>query len=540
MTPNDGAPMIRSLRTSPNKIKPLIIKFTCASYLLFFVVSAVHSLALGGPTWDELLDFEGVNGAFWHAINYLKGLNPDPSTITYDLENYGNATRWLTYLVWRLLNVFPWEASDNISREALVVSSSYFGINHVTAICYGFLGVVLTGLLAKQLADTKAALFSALLLGLLPIWLGNTWMNSKDIPFAAAYIAYTLSFTVYLTNKRSQLPLLARLSRVIRITSIALLTGSRIGSLSFLIPSEIFFLLIKRRSYLKSNFPELLGGLLFGFILTPQAWGDPVGYPFTTIKFFSHMAPSVDRMNLVAYITKQLADTVPAVLLLGIVFTLLYYLAHKKIRIRRAYMPLFLQLSIAPILLLVSSKSTYDSLRHLLFVYPPLCIIAGIGYSKLTTDFKRNLPQACVVLIATLLAILLVVDNLSLSPYQYTYRSELSHLISSSPSRDYWAFSAKETFVSCFKDDQCKRQLSSVPFALTKSTWNKDLMKAFLEQLIPARNLFEEEQKDGPYLRFATSHDKDNNCIALVSTSRRLPLRGRPHSGISRIERCEK
>lgn len=87
-------------------------------------------------------------------------------------------------------------------------------------------------------------------------------------------------------------------------------------------------------------------------------------------------------------------------------------------------MPLLLQLSIAPILLVVSSKSTYDSLRYLLFAYPPLCIIAGIGSSKLTTDLKRNLLRISVVLIATLLTTLLVVDNLSLSPYQYTYRSE--------------------------------------------------------------------------------------------------------------------
>ena len=518
--------------------KHSIIKLSCIAYLLLFVLSAIHSLLLGGPTWDELLDFEGVNGAFWHAINYLKGLNPDPSGITYDLENYGNATRWPTYLIWRLLNVFPWEASENISREALIVSSSYFGINHITSIGYGFLGVALTGLLAQQLAGSKAALFSGLLLGLLPTWLGNTWMNSKDIPFAAAYIAYTLSFTVYLTNKRSQLPLLACLSSLLRIASIALLAGSRIGSLAFLLPSEIVFLFIKKRSYLRANLPELAGALILAFFLTPQAWGDPFGYPFKTIQFFSHMAPSVHRMDLVAYISKQLIYSLPAVLLMGIVISLLYYILDKSHALRRAYIPLLLQLCIAPILLLVTSKSTYDSLRHLLFIYPPLCIIGGIGYSTLSANFKKNLLQASVVLVAILLAILLVIDNLSLSPYQYIYRSELSHLIPDNPSRDYWGFSTKETFVSCFKDDSCKRQLKSVSFSLTKSTWNKDLMKAFLEQLIPPSNLVEEEQNVGPYLRFSTSHDKDHNCDVLVSTTRHMYFRGLPNVSISRIEKC--
>lgn len=155
-------------------------------------------------------------------------------------------------------------------------------------------------------------------------------MNSKDIPFAVAYMAYTLLLTIYPTNYRSQLPFLARLSRAIRITPIALLTGSRIGSLAFLIPSEIIFLFVKRRSCLKAKFLELVGGLLLGFALTPQAWGDPFGYPFTTIKFFSHMVPTGDRMDLVAYITKERFYTAPAVLLLGIIIDLLYYSAHAK------------------------------------------------------------------------------------------------------------------------------------------------------------------------------------------------------------------
>ena len=76
---------------------------------IVFFLFAIPAFMLGGVTWDEIFDFEGVNGAFWHGINTVKGLKPDLSTITFDLEYFGNATRWPTYFTWRFLGTTPWE-----------------------------------------------------------------------------------------------------------------------------------------------------------------------------------------------------------------------------------------------------------------------------------------------------------------------------------------------------------------------------------------------------------------------------------------------
>ena len=165
-----------------------------------FMLLAVPAFMLGGVTWDELFDFEGVNGAFWHGINTIKGLNPDLSTITFDLEYFGNATRWPTYFFWRLLATTPWESFSGLSRTATILSGSYVGLNHLNAAIFGFLGIALVSLIGGQLGGRRLALLSAIFMALLPTWLGHSWMNSKDIPFATSYLTYTYGSVLLLAR----------------------------------------------------------------------------------------------------------------------------------------------------------------------------------------------------------------------------------------------------------------------------------------------------------------------------------------------------
>ena len=118
---------------------------------LIWILLALHSLSTGGVTWDEMFDFEGVNGAFWHGINWLKGAHPDLHTITFDLEWFGNATRWPTYLLWRLLMTLPWEQITSLSRNQIVLGSGYVGLNHLNAMVFALAGIGLSTALAWRL-----------------------------------------------------------------------------------------------------------------------------------------------------------------------------------------------------------------------------------------------------------------------------------------------------------------------------------------------------------------------------------------------------
>ena len=127
---------------------------------LTWTVLALYSLAVGGVTWDEMLDFEGVNGAFWHGLNWLKGAHPDVTTITFDLEWFGNATRWPTYLLWRTLMLLPWERITTLSRTQILLLSSYFSLNHLNAMVFalGGIGVTAAATTARRLTSPRDAL----------------------------------------------------------------------------------------------------------------------------------------------------------------------------------------------------------------------------------------------------------------------------------------------------------------------------------------------------------------------------------------------
>ncbi|MFM8606014.1 MAG: hypothetical protein ACKOBY_10930 [Cyanobium sp.] len=234
---------------------------------LVWLLLAVHSLSVGGVTWDELFDFEGVNGAFWHGINWLKGTRPELSSITFDLEWYGNATRWPTYLLWRLLMSEPWERITSLSRAQIVLGSSYVALNHLNAMVFALLGIGLTGVLGTRLGGRRVGLLAAGLLLLLPAWLGHGWINSKDIPMAASYLLYTLGSTLLLRGDRGGGPL--------RVVGIGLMTGSRVSSLAFIAIGEAVLSVWLGRQAPRRWLGSLGGGLLMGFLLTPQAWGIP-------------------------------------------------------------------------------------------------------------------------------------------------------------------------------------------------------------------------------------------------------------------------
>ena len=290
--------------------RPSLIAGALVAVGLAWSLLAALSLQLGGVTWDEMFDFEGVNGAFWHGVNWLKGANPDLATITFDLEWFGNATRWPTYLLWRLLMIVPWEQVATLSRTQVVLLSGYFSLNHLNAMAFALAGIGLTAALAWRLGGRRAGVVAGGLLLLLPTWMGHGWMNSKDIPMATSYLLYTLGTTLLLRRERG--------GAALRVMGIALMAGSRVSSLAFIAVGEALLLAWEGRRRPKRWLGSLAGGLLLGWLLTPQAWGDPFGYPRQAMAFISTRQGAGDGLATLRYLAANLLDLLPSPLLLGL------------------------------------------------------------------------------------------------------------------------------------------------------------------------------------------------------------------------------
>jgi hypothetical protein len=464
---------------------------------LVWSLLALQSLWLGGVTWDEMLDFEGVNGAFWHGLNWLKGARPDLTTITFDLEWFGNATRWPTYLLWRALMIVPWEKITTLSRTQILLLSSYFSLNHLNAMLFALGGIGLTGTLAAQLGGRRAGLLAGGLLLLLPTWLGHGWMNSKDIPMATSYLLYTLGTTLMLRQRRG--------SATLRLVGIGLMGGSRVSSLTFLAISEGLLLAREGRRSWRPWLGSLGGGLLLGFLLTPQAWGDPLGYPLAAMRFISERQGAGDSPGALRYVASNLFDLLPSPLLLGLALLLGCAIAG----FRRAAdarpgrglppvplaLPTLLQLLIPPTLLILGGKSLYNELRHLLMMQPPLCVLGGLGYARGLQALREGEGRAARRLIRALLALagvataVLLLEVLLLGPYQYTYRSDVARLVAgrgTPPLRqDYWGFSGRETLSRCLRQSACATPFAARPLKVDGWSFNPDLINASADLLRP-------------------------------------------------------
>jgi hypothetical protein len=446
---------------------------------------ALHSLSVGGVTWDEMFDFEGVNGAFWHGVNWLKGARPDLSTITFDLEYFGNATRWPTYLLWRLQMLLPWERITTLSRTQIVLLSNYFSLNHLNAMVFALGGIGLTAGLASRLGGRRAGIFAGALLLTLPTWMGHGWMNSKDIPMATSYLLYTLGTTMLLRQERGGVAL--------RVLGLGLMAGSRVSSLVFIAISEGPLLALAGRRAPGKWLGSVAAGLLLGFLLTPQAWGDPLGYPVEAMRFISQRQGTGDSLGVARYLATQLWDLLPSPLPLGL--ALLALTSWRRPR-GLVVVPTLLQLLIPQVLLILGGKSLYNELRHLLMIQPPLCVLAGLGYARGLAVLEggpgplvpRPLIRALMALgaVATLV---LVVESLLLSPYQYAYRSDLARLLQGNQAptlrSDYWGYSGRETLTRCLKQAACAEALERRPLKVIDQSLNPELIEASANLLRP-------------------------------------------------------
>ena len=89
----------------------------------------------------------------------------------------------------------------------------------------------------------------------------------------------------------------------------------------------------------------------------------------------------------------------------------------------------------------------YGGWRHMMFVFPSFAVMAGIGFSILSDQFKKNSMKLLSTLGVLLLFILPVRHTIANHPYEYVYYNELAGGVneaSKSYETDYYQHSVKE------------------------------------------------------------------------------------------------
>ncbi len=341
-----------------------------------------------------------------------------------------------------------------------------YDMRHLLNSLVGFLMIFFTGLLARELTGSwRMAFFAILFMALSPRIFGHSMNNPKDIPFAAAY-AFTL---LYLIRFIKQLPRPGSKTVVMLTIGIAAAINVRVGGILLIAYFGLFvgiaYLLQPELRKLLSS-PGKVGrivligvlvavlGYFGGMLCWPYAQQAPLTNPFKALSEMSNFSTSI-RMLFEGehlwsdelpwyYIPKWVAISAPLFALLGLLFFVGFFIIRFK---KEDLLPLaFVAFTaIFPVAYAIYKESSlYDGMRHFLFIFPVLIVLAVWGWDQLIRLPKMRWPASGVLVLLMVLPAFWMIKNY---PYHYIYFNELSGGVNRAYAyyeTDYWMNSIKE------------------------------------------------------------------------------------------------
>ena len=328
----------------------------------------------------------------------------------------------------------------------------YHTVRHIMNALLGFLAILFSGLLARSCGGWRAGVIASLLLFFSPGFLGHSFNNPKDIPFAALFIV-----SIYYIHSFIQEYPKPSIKTCIKLAvAIALAITSRIGGYllfaylgMFIV---VYYLIVnKPKDYFsKSNFSVIkylffcyLGIMLGAFVMTIPLWPYIMSSPITnTIKAFtdlSHYTLAIHQLFEGAlqwsdalpwyYTPKLILLTIPIAVIVGLILFLTFIWKDKKNSFN--YFFIFFTFFFPIFWIIYTRANVYGGWRHSLFVYPPMVVAAGLGFNLLIHRITQKTTKLVLInSIATLVILLLLwnpIRHIARNhPYEYIYFNELA------------------------------------------------------------------------------------------------------------------
>jgi hypothetical protein len=427
---------------------------------LFITVLAIVVLTFRdyGITWDEQIQSRyGETLLRW----YRTLGRDDTATHFGNLYLYGGFFETLAESVARF---FP---------------RAHFEARHLVGALFGALAFPAAYGAGLRLGGPLAGLLSAVLLALNPPFYGHLFANSKDTPFAASFmVALFLMLDSLRTLDASDRRASLRLGLAIGVAA-----GIRVWGLALLGLLAILWaawVLLTPRTPGSSSLAASLRRTASSFgLVTLVAWLtmlcawpwaslSPLSGPLRALFATATLRPDMTflfRGQVVSaaalprdYALTWFLITLPEVHLIGLSLAILLGvswllskrpLKSKAVGLEALPVAWFGLVAVSPLLLVVIARPfLYDGVRHLLFLVPPLCVIAGVALSALIQGSFTRGVKALVVTAAVASGLATIGDMASLHPYQTVYfnRAVAGGLPRAAEGyeTDYWGSTYKE------------------------------------------------------------------------------------------------
>jgi hypothetical protein len=311
-------------------------------------------------------------------------------------------------------------------------------VRHAINAIFGWIGVVYCGRLAARLFSTWAGVLAMILLAASPRYFADSMNNPKDLPFAAL----TIAALYYFSTASPTWPYLSRATAIKIVVALALALNIRAGALIYLgyLGVLVAAFAVAERNLSWRRWADSLGRLalittavlLLGTVFWPWAQGAPLTRPIQALLGFAnyswtggvlfggrgYSAPDLPRY----YAPWWFLISTPPVVIAGAVLSIFVSRGRRWTLSRTALWAA----ALLPVLLVIIRDSTlYDGVRHLLFVYPILAVLAASGWTACLWQRDRQwLSRGAAVLLAIGL-VNIAAFHIRFHPNQTVYFNEL-------------------------------------------------------------------------------------------------------------------
>ncbi len=333
----------------------------------------------------------------------------------------------------------------------------------------GALGVLGCGALGSLIGGRGIAWLSATFLATWPVWVGHAFINSKDVPFAAAYV-----WAVYFLTRIAKDDRVRPAHHAGFAVAAGLAMGIRVFGLFLL---GLYACLLARaalQTIRAGSAPVarklLTQALAFGLAGTgswllmmlgwPWTHGGPIERPFEAARLMTRfprpMEILFDGQVMVttrlpwSYAPTWLAATLSplVVILLLILVPLLLLRLKKRPQVPSAAAAILLVCGSLPLLAAVTGRVVlYDGIRQLLFIGPLLMVAAAWSAVELLKNLASTRTRLLAVAAGVILSLDPVAGLVRLHPYQYIYFNQLVGGLKGAAGRfetDYWGLGLRE------------------------------------------------------------------------------------------------
>jgi hypothetical protein len=380
------------------------------------------------------------------------------------VDSYGYTFHYISHLVSRIVALVLGEDPNALGSTSVMTQNALVAI-------VGVLGCWAVGLVCREMLQSRRAeLFGILGTFFLPLWLGHSWMNQKDVPFAVGFACATAVATlaVHLPRGEKASPAQSRDLAISAFFAISLTFGTRPGLSILILPLLAFAVWhVYQRCFemLKPLTIAMYSSVAFVVITNPASIPNPIGWAWNGVvvgrDFTGYAGDVLFDGRLIGsrklgwwFLFKSLISSMPLVALLGMIAGAIFIAV---LAIRGSLwktLPVTYHAVVVAAVVMGLSSNNYNAGRQYIFIVLGWQMVAVVGLCWMITLTNNNLRMASQIAIV-ILAGFLVVDHVSIYPYQYVYSNEIARRtdnFAESVEFDYWGMAGRD-LVSAIPDE---------------------------------------------------------------------------------------